>query len=186
MAVTTQPATPSGTTAPVDATSKAAPGATALANAPNRTGPGVKVPVGVTSQAGYGVTIAALVAAVLAYLLGDHSQAQLGSIVGASVAVISLVATQIGRYVQANSQLKADAGWFRNAETTVVHTIDKFDPQAQQQIMGLVRVAIKDELGNQPAPVQTVVTDLADQVLPTADEEAAEQPPALAAGGGAS
>jgi membrane protein implicated in regulation of membrane protease activity len=171
MAVTPPPAPSSGTTVPVGVTSKA--------------GSGVTVPVGVTSKAGYGVTITALVGAVLAYLLGDHSQAELGSIVAASVAVISLVATQVGRYVQANSQLKADANRLQTDATTVVHTINQFDPQAQQQLMGLVRVAVKDELANLPAPTQTVVTDLEGQLLPTADEEAAAQPPALAAGGGA-
>src|SRR5262249_8713138 len=67
-----------------------------------------KVPIGLATQAGYGVAIAGLVGAVVAYATGDHSQAQLGSIVSGSIAVISLVVTQIGRYVQANTQIKAN------------------------------------------------------------------------------
>jgi hypothetical protein len=146
------------------------------------------VPIGIASQAGYGVVVAGLIAAVLSYVTGDHSQAQLGSIVSASVAVFSLAITQIGRYVQANSQIRANGELQKAAAavTPVWHGLEQLDPNARAQLDMLVRQAIQGELSKLqvPADVEADVEDRllpttgeTDQLLPTASEEAADQPP---------
>lgn len=144
------------------------------------------VPVGLASKTGYGVALAGLVGAVLAYLTGDHSQSQLGSIVSASVGVISLAMTQIGRYVQANSQINAYAQIHRvYAEGgTVVRTIEHYDPNASSQVDLLVRDAVREEIGRLHGVPQQAATDLQSILLPTHDEEAADQPPQLHPAGG--
>lgn len=65
---------------------------------------GTKVSVGVTSAAGYGVTVAAVVAAALDYIGGDHSQPTKTTLYLGIVAGVSFVTTQVGRYVQAHAQ----------------------------------------------------------------------------------
>jgi hypothetical protein len=65
------------------------------------------VSVGVTSAAGYGVTVAAVVAAALDYIGGDHSQPTKTTLALGIVAGVSFVTTQVGRYLQAHAQIKA-------------------------------------------------------------------------------
>lgn len=67
----------------------------------------VKVGVGVTSQVGYGVTLAALLAAIVAYIQGDHSIENATTLGLGIVAGISYVITQLGRYAQAHAHAKA-------------------------------------------------------------------------------
>lgn len=140
-----------------------------------------KVPVGVATTTGYGVALAGLIGAVLAYATGDHSQAQLGSIVGAAVGLISLTITQIGRYVQANSQIKANVE-LKRLETqagAVLSTVQHDDPQATAQLEAIVRGVLRDEINRLPGTTtQTVATDVANILLPTPEEEAEMQPPA--------
>lgn len=152
------------------------------------TPPPATVPVGVASMTGYGVAAAGLIGAVLAYLTGDHSQAQLGSITGAAIGLISLALTQIGRYVQANTMLKTNPqlGNLYSQGAAVLGTIEQYDPNVVSQVEALARKAISDELAKVPsAPpmVGTSATDAENILLPTAEEEAAQQPPRLAAGG---
>lgn len=137
------------------------------------------VPVGIATQAGYGVAIAGLVGAVAAYVTGDHSQAQLGTIVSGSIAVLSLVVTQIGRYVQANTQLKANR-WLLDAyheQARAVQVIDRTDPQVTYQIAALVRAVVDERLKGLPEVPREVVGDLEQDLLPSEQEEAATQPP---------
>lgn len=61
------------------------------------------VPVGTTSKAGYGVTAFALASAVVAYATGDHSQQTTGVIMAGTVAALSFLVTQAGRYLQAHA-----------------------------------------------------------------------------------
>lgn len=150
------------------------------------TTPPTNVPIGLASKTGYGVALAGLIGAVLAYLTGDHSQAQLGSIVSATVAAISLVVTQIGRYVQANSQIKSNAELSRlyADSRTAIKTVEQYDPAAMAQVETIVRNVLKDEIARLPATARTVATDLENMLLPTPEEEAAHQPPSASAPSG--
>ncbi len=146
-----------------------------------------KVPVGKTTVAGYGVAVAGLVGAVLAYVTGDHSQAQLGAIASGSIGVLSLLVTQIGRYVQANTQIKANR-WLLDAyheASGTVQVIDRTDPQVTYQIAALVRAVVDERLKDLPAVPHEVVGDLEQDLLPSEQEEAATQPPPGAVGAGA-
>jgi hypothetical protein len=167
------------------------------------------------SKTGYGVALAGFLGAVIAYLTGDHSQAQLGSILSASVGLISLAVTQVGRYVQANTQIRADADLQRlmSESANVVHTIDRYDPGAVAQLEVMVRNAVHDEVSRLAGGSGTVAGEVAGEVvddvagevlghpagsevaapvaspaldraahplLPTPEEEAAQQPPGAA------
>jgi hypothetical protein len=142
--------------------------------------PAQQVPVGVATKTGYSVTVAALVAAILSYVTGDHSQAELGSIVGAAVGLISLAITQIGRYVQANSQIKAtiDLRRVEAAAAQIVAEVKRVDPQAPAQVEAIVRDVLAQEIGRLPVEDQTIVRDVENILLPSAEEEAAAQPAA--------
>jgi hypothetical protein len=152
------------------------------------------VPVGIATQAGYGVAIAGLVGAVAAYVTGDHSQAQLGAIVSGSIGVLSLVVTQIGRYVQANTQIKANR-WALDAyheAAGTVQVVEHTDPQITYQIAALVRAAVDERLKGLPEVPRAVVGDVEQDLLPSEQdllpseqEEAATQPPPGALSGGA-
>jgi hypothetical protein len=146
-----------------------------------------KVPVGKTTVAGYGVALAGLVGAVLAYVTGDHSQAQLGAIASGSIGVLSLLVTQIGRYVQANTQIKANR-WLIDAyhdAAGTVQVIDRTDPQVTYQIAALVRAVVDERLKDLPAVPQEVLGDVEQDLLPSEQEEAATQPPPSPLGAGA-
>lgn len=65
-----------------------------------------KVKVGVTSATGYGVSLAAVVAAALDYIGGDHSAPTRTTLVLGAVAGVSFVVTQAGRYAQAHAQIR--------------------------------------------------------------------------------
>jgi hypothetical protein len=67
------------------------------------------VPVGLTTKAGYTVSFLAFVAAIVAFVSGDHSDQTLGTIVAGAIGLVSLAATQLGRYVQAHTSIKAQA-----------------------------------------------------------------------------
>lgn len=69
-----------------------------------------KVSVGVTSAAGYGVTLAAVVAAALDYIGGDHSQPTKTTLALGIVAGVSFVTTQVGRYLQAHALVRVAPG----------------------------------------------------------------------------
>ncbi len=58
-------------------------------------------PVGPATVAGFTATLTAAAAAVLAYLFADADEQTLGTIAAGVVAVVSLLATQAGRYAQA-------------------------------------------------------------------------------------
>jgi hypothetical protein len=153
----------------------------AIAEEPTQPPSPQTVPVGVASYTGYGVAIAGLIGAVLAYVTGDQSQAQLGSIVGATVGLISLAVTQIGRYVQANSQIKTSVEMKRlEAEgKSMLGALERSDPQAIAQLEEVVRGVLRDEINRLPGgTAQAVATDVANIVLPSPEEEAAAQPPA--------
>lgn len=64
-----------------------------------------KVAVGPSTVLGAGVSTSAFVAAVLAFLFGDHSQQTLGTIVGGALSGTVLVVTLAGRYLQAHAAL---------------------------------------------------------------------------------
>lgn len=66
-----------------------------------------KVPIGPTSVAGYGVSTAAFVAAVLAFINGDHGPSTIGVIAAGTIGALAFLATQIGRYRQATAQITA-------------------------------------------------------------------------------
>lgn len=66
----------------------------------------VKVSVGASTVAGYSVSVAAVVAAVLAYVHGDRSEQTLGVITAGVVAVVSFAITQVGRYAQARALIR--------------------------------------------------------------------------------
>jgi hypothetical protein len=153
--------------------------------APPTLQPPPSVPVGAASIAGYGVVVAGLIGAVLSYVTGDHSQAQLGSIVSASVALISLVITQIGRYVQANSQIRANGELQKAvaAATPAWHTLEQLDPNAKAQLDALVEQALRQELDKVHVPAN-LGTGAHGRQLPTRAEEAAQQPPPPQAGTG--
>jgi len=68
-----------------------------------------KVPIGPTSVAGYGVSTAAFVAAVLAFINGDHGPSTIGVIAAGTIGALAFLATQIGRYRQATAQITASA-----------------------------------------------------------------------------
>jgi hypothetical protein len=146
------------------------------------------VPVGVATQTGYAVAVAGLIAAILAYATGDHSQAQLGSIIGGAIGLISLTITQIGRYVQANSQIKANVE-LKRVEVqalSVGRLVQADDPNAVAQLHSLVRSVLQEEIRQLPAGTRTVATDVENSLLPSPQEEAAAPPPAAgnqAAGG---
>ena len=145
------------------------------------------VPVGIATQAGYGVAIAGLLGAVAAYVTGDHSQAQLGAIVSGSIGVLSLVVTQIGRYVQANTQIKANRlllDAYHEAAGTV-QVIDRTDPQVTYQIAALVRAVVDERLKGLPEVPREAAGDLEQDLLPSEHEEAAAQPPPAALDAGA-
>jgi hypothetical protein len=125
------------------------------------------------SKTGYGVALAGFLGAVIAYATGDHSQAQLGSILSASVGLISLAVTQVGRYVQANTQIRADADLKRllSEGTNVVHTIDHYDPGAIAELEAIVRSAVHDEVARLAGGSGTVAGEVAGEVV---DDVAAE------------
>jgi hypothetical protein len=139
------------------------------------TPPSGNVPVGVASKTGYGVAAAGLIGALVAYLTGDHSQAQLGSIVGAAV----------GRYVQANTLLKTNPqfGNLYAQGAAVLGTIEHYDPNALPQVDALVRKVVSEEIGKLPSGSRTLATDAESILLPTPEEEAAQQPPSLPSAG---
>lgn len=56
------------------------------------------VPIGPTTVLGGGVTVAAFVAAVVAFILGARDEGTIGSLV---IGGVSLITTLIGRYYQA-------------------------------------------------------------------------------------
>jgi hypothetical protein len=66
------------------------------------------VPVGTTTKVGYGATITTAIAAILAYLFADADAQTLGVIASGIFAAISMVTTQIGRYMQAKEIIKQD------------------------------------------------------------------------------
>jgi hypothetical protein len=138
------------------------------------------VPIGLASKTGYSVAIAGLIAAVLAYVSGDHSQAQLGSIVGASVGLLSLLITQVGRYVQANSSIKANVELkkLEHGAVSVVGLVKTDDPQAVAQLRAIVRGALQDAINDLPAGDRTLAGNVENILLPTGQEEAASPPPA--------
>src|SRR3984885_4268426 len=125
------------------------------------------VPVGLATKTGYSVAVAGLIAAVLAYVSGDHSQAQLGSIVGASVGLLSLVITQIGRYVQANSQITANVELKKLEHDTVSITglVKTDDPEAVAQLQAIVRAALQDAINELPAGTRPVAGDIENILL---------------------
>jgi hypothetical protein len=146
------------------------------------------VPVGLATKTGYSVAIAGLIAAVLAYVSGDHSQAQLGSIVGASVGVVSLLITQVGRYVQANSSIKANVELkkLEHDAVSIVGLVKTDDPEAVAQLRTIVRGALQDVINELPAGDRPVAGDIENILLPSGQEEAASPPPPVgspAAGG---
>lgn len=67
------------------------------------------VSIGPTSIAGITTTITGVVMAIIAVYHGDETQATISAIVGGTLAIVSAAITYIGRYVQANSQIKAAA-----------------------------------------------------------------------------
>jgi hypothetical protein len=157
-------------------------------NAPPSQSPPQGVPVGLATKTGYSVAIAGLIAAVLAYVSGDHSQAQLGSIVGASVGLLSLLITQIGRYVQANSSIKANVELkkLEQGAVSVVGLVKTDDPQAVAQLRAIVRGALQDAINELPASDRPLATNVENILLPSGQEEAAAPPPpagSAAAGG---
>jgi hypothetical protein len=118
---------------------------------------------------------------VLAYVTGDHSQAQLGAIVGAAVGLISLTITQIGRYVQANSQIKNNVELKRleNEAKGGLMAFEHNNPEAVAQLEAVVRGEVRDEINRLPGGTeQTVARDVVNMLLPSLEEEAAAQPPA--------
>ena len=140
------------------------------------------VPVGLATKTGYSVAVAGLIAAVLAYVSGDHSQAQLGSIVGASVGLLSLAITQIGRYVQANSQIKANVELkkLEHDAVSIVGLVKTDDPEAVAQLQAIVRAALQDAINELPAGTRPVAGDIENILLPSGQEEAAAPPPPAA------
>lgn len=62
-----------------------------------------KVAVGPTTVLGAGVSTSAFIAAVLAFLFGDRSEATVGTIVGGAVGALILAITLAGRYAQAKA-----------------------------------------------------------------------------------
>jgi hypothetical protein len=86
-----------------------------------------KVKVGVTSATGYGVTLAAVLAAALDYIGGDHSQPTRTTLILGIVAGVSFVTTQVGRYVQAHAQLKRPALTSEQYDTIAQHVHDTVD-----------------------------------------------------------
>jgi hypothetical protein len=150
--------------------------------------PSTNVPVGVASKTGYAVAATGLIGAVLAYLTGDHSQAQLGSILSASVGAISLAVTQIGRYVQANSQIHANAELSRQfgQGAAFVRTIEQYDPGALAQVEALVRGAVRDEIARLSGTAAAVATDPKPATVTSGSEsptEATDPEPATGPGG---
>lgn len=65
-----------------------------------------KVSVGLATVTGYSVSTVAFVAAVLAYLGGDHSDQTVAIIGCGVVGALAFVVTNIGRYAQARSVIK--------------------------------------------------------------------------------
>lgn len=65
-----------------------------------------RVSVGPTTVGGAGVTVAAFVAAIVAFASGARDEATVGALVAG---VAALVTTLIGRYAQAIAQVKAAA-----------------------------------------------------------------------------
>jgi hypothetical protein len=66
----------------------------------------MKVPVGVTTKAGYSASLVLLLAAVYAYLNGDRSEQTLGTLFAGTAAVLTFLATQAGRYLQAHALIR--------------------------------------------------------------------------------
>ena len=120
------------------------------------------------------MAVAGLIAAVLAYVSGDHSQAQLGSIVGASVGLLSLLITQIGRYVQANSQIKANVELkkLEHDAVSIVGLVKTDDPEAVAQLQAIVRAALQDAI-NELRPHPTGGRRHREHPLADGQEEAA-------------
>lgn len=71
--------------------------------------PTTKVPIGVASATGYSVSTAALVLAIIAFLTGDRSEQTLGTIAAGTFALLTLLATQLGRFWQAKEKIRAAA-----------------------------------------------------------------------------
>ena len=63
------------------------------------------VSVGPTSVAGWGTAVAAFVGAVVTYLTGDHTAQHVTAIETASIGLVTLVITQVFRYLQAQNVL---------------------------------------------------------------------------------
>lgn len=77
-----------------------------------------KVSVGLATVTGYSVSTVAFVAAVLAYLGGDHSDQTVAIIGCGVVGALAFVVTSIGRYVQARSVITY--GPWQSTETLAV------------------------------------------------------------------
>lgn len=67
------------------------------------------VPTGPATKVGYGTAVLSALVAVLAYLFPEGDEQTLGVIAAGLIALVSLVVTQIGRFAQANAQIKAQA-----------------------------------------------------------------------------
>lgn len=61
---------------------------------------------GAASLTGYGVSAAGIVAMLLAYIFPDGDEQQLGVIAAGVVALVSLVVTNVGRYLQAREKIR--------------------------------------------------------------------------------
>lgn len=83
-----------------------------------------KVSVGLATVTGYSVSTVAFVAAVLAYLGGDHSDQTVAIIGCGIVGALAFVVTNIGRYVQARSVIKYGP-WQVSTETL---DVEKSEP----------------------------------------------------------
>ena len=128
---------------------------------------------GSASIAGYGTAVSAFAVALLAYLTGDKSAQNTNSLVIAGIGMVALGVTQIGRYVQANTVLKKGLSTVEG----VVDPVLKTDPSLLATIEGTVRKVVSEEVAKiKPGEVQTISTDALNDLLPTADEEAAAQP----------
>lgn len=67
------------------------------------------VPIGPSTVAGYTVSTAAFIAAVLAFINGDHGPSTLGVIAAGVIGALAFVVTQVGRYRQATAAITASS-----------------------------------------------------------------------------
>lgn len=158
-----------------------------------------KVPVGVTSATGYGVTLAAVVAAALDYIGGDHSAPTKTTLVLGVVAGVSFVTTQIGRYAQAKAQINAsvyaapapdlpepeEPSWLPSPQTTSANTestLDLGDPTmgrwAPEPTAEKVRTLTDAELEDDPDMGEPLAATAESYVGDPKDKHGAEDHPA--------